>query len=181
LRLVYAALCSLDGAVNDERGEWEFAFPDEDVHAAVNELERPIGTHLYGRRTYEVLSAWETMDDPEPLMQDYAAMWRSSDKVVYSTRLDAVTTSRTRLERAFDAAAVRAMKASATTDVSISGPTLAAHAFAAGLVDDVHLFVAPAIVGSGTRALPDGVRLDLALVSERRFASGFVHLQYRVR
>jgi dihydrofolate reductase len=181
LRLVYAALCSLDGFINDERGEWDFAFPDEEVHVAVNDLERGIGTALYGRRMYEVLSAWETMDDPEPLMQDYAAIWRSTDKVVYSSTLDAVTTSRTRLERTFDADAVRAMKASATADLSIGGPTLAAHAFTAGLVDDVHLFVAPAIVGRGTRALPDGVRMDLELVDERRFLSGFVHLRYRVK
>jgi dihydrofolate reductase len=181
LRLVYGSLCSLDGYVNDERGEWDFAFPDEAVHAAVNDLERPIGTYLYGRRMYEVLSAWETMDDPEPLMQDYASLWRAADKVVYSSSLDAVTTSRTRLERTFDPDAVRAMKESATADLSIGGPTLAAHAFAAGLVDDVYLFVAPAIVGGGTRALPTGVRLDLELVAERRFESGFVHLQYRVR
>jgi len=179
--LIYSAIASLDGYVADERGEWDWSVPDREVHAAVNDHERPVGTHLYGRRMYEVLVAWETMDDPEPLMRDYAEIWRSAEKIVYSSTLEAVSSARTRIERRFDPEAVRELKRSAERDLAIGGPTLAAEAFAAGLVDQVHLFVSPVIVGGGTRALPDGVRLDLALVDERRFANGVVHLGYRAQ
>jgi dihydrofolate reductase len=178
-KLVYSAIASLDGYVNDAQGNFDWAAPDAEVHAFVNDQERPVGTYLYGRRMYETMSAWETMDDPAPLMRDYADIWRAADKVVVSRTLDAVTTARTRLERALDAEAVRALKAEG--DVSVGGPTLAADALRAGLVDELHLFLNPVIVGAGTRALPDGLRADLELASERRFAGGVVHVHYRVR
>jgi dihydrofolate reductase len=182
-RLTYLMLASLDGYVADEQGGWDWAEPDEQVHALVNELERPVGTHLYGRRMYEVLVAWETLplDDQPSFIRDYAEIWRSANKVVYSSTLDAVSSARTRLERSFDPEAVREMKSAADRDLSIGGPNLAAQALLAGLVDDVSLFLAPVIVGGGTRALPDGVRVDLELVDERRFDNGFVYVGYRVK
>ncbi len=182
-RLVFASITSLDLYVNDAHGGFEWAAPDAEVHGYVNDLERSIGTYLFGRRMYEIMAVWETMDtsDEPPEMRDYAQQWRESDKVVYSTSLPEVTTSRTRLERAFDPDSVRAQVEAADRDISIGGPTLAARAFAAGLVDDVHLFLNPVIVGGGTRALPDGVFLDLELVDEHRFANGVVHLHHRVR
>jgi dihydrofolate reductase len=179
--LVYAAIASLDGYIADETGRFDWAEPDEEVHAFANELERPIGTHLYGRRLYEVMVVWETLDDPAPLLQDYAAIWRGTDKVVYSTTLTDVASARTRLERRFDPDAVRRMKAEAPTDLAIGGAALAAHAFRAGLVDECHLLLNPVIVGGGTRALPDDVRLDLELLDVRRFGNGVVHLHHRVR
>jgi dihydrofolate reductase len=182
-RLVFASITSLDLYVNDDHGNFEWAAPDAEVHGYVNDLERAIGTYLFGRRMWEIMEVWETMDTSAepPEMRDYAEQWRESDKVVYSTSLPEVTTPRTRVERTFDPDAVRTLVEAADRDVSIGGPTLAAHAFAAGLVDDVHLFLNPVIVGGGTRALPDGVLLDLELVDEHRFASGVVHLHHRVR
>jgi dihydrofolate reductase len=180
--LIYGAICSLDGYVNDEHGDFDWAAPDEEVHAHVNDLERPVGTYLYGRRMYEVMRVWETMpiDDESAAMRDYTSLWRAADKVVFSSTLPSVTTARTRLERSFDPATVRSLKATATRPLSIGGPTLAAAAFAHGLVDEVHLYVNPVVVGGGTRALPDGERVDLTLVDEHRFAGGVVHLAYRV-
>lgn len=182
-RLVFTSITSLDLYVNDARGEFGWAEPDHEVHAFVNDLERSIGTYLYGRRLYETMRAWETMETStaEPIAHDYAHLWRAADKVVYSTTLPEVTTPRTRLERTFDTDAVRELVAAADRDVSVGGPALAARAFASGLVDDVHLFLNPVIVGGGTRALPDDVSLDLELVAERRFASGVVHVHHRVR
>jgi dihydrofolate reductase len=192
-RLVYSAIMSLDGYVTDAADRFDWAVPDEQVHAAVNEVMRPIGTHLYGRRLYEVMAGWETMDvsGASVATQDFAALWRDSDKVVYSSRVETVATPRTRIERTFEVAAVASVKASATRDLLVGGPTLAGQALVAGLVDDLHLFVVPVVVGGGTRALPhlvqrpdgvqlDGQRLDLRLVDERRFGSGVVHLQYAV-
>jgi dihydrofolate reductase len=179
--LVYSAIASLDGYVADADGSFEWAAPDRDLHRAVNEAERPLGTHLYGRRMYEVLSAWETIDDDEPVIREYARIWRDADKVVYSTTLDRVTTARTRLERRFDPVEVRRLVDAAERDVSVGGPTLAAHALRAGIVDRLHLYLHPVLVGAGTPALPEGVRLDLRLRSERRFGSGAVHLAYDVR
>lgn len=172
-------ICSLDGYVADPQGRFDWAAPDEQVHAFVNDLERPIGTHLYGRRMYETMAAWETMsvDGEPPVMRDFQQIWRSAEKVVYSTTLAAVSTPRTALERDFDPEAVRAMK-DRGGGVSVGGPTLAAHAFAAGLVDECHLFLAPVMVGGGTRALPDGVHQRLELVAERRFDNGMVYLHH---
>jgi dihydrofolate reductase len=180
-KLIYAAITSLDGYVADRDGSFDWAAPDEEVHAFVNELQRPIGTYLYGRRMYEVMAAWETMPtvDEPPVMKDYAEIWQAADKIVYSTTLDAVSSARTRIERNFDADAVRQLKAASDSDLSVGGSRLAAHVIEAGLVDEYHLFLAPVVVGGGTRALPDGVRLSLELLDERRFRSGFVHLHYR--
>ena len=180
-RLQYAVLCSLDGYTSDADGRFDWAVPDEELHAFVNDLERPVSTHLYGRRMYETLAVWQTMGGAgqDPIEIDYAEIWRSAEKVVHSTTLAAVSTPRTRLVRSFDAAAVGRLKAEG--DLSIGGPGLAASALRAGLVDDLHQFVHPVVVGGGTRALPDGLRLDLELVGERRFGSGVVHLHHRVR
>jgi dihydrofolate reductase len=177
-RLTYSAIASLDGYVADEHGRWDWSMPSEEVHAFVNDRLRPARTHLYGRRMYEVLVAWETMDDPAPVMRDFAEIWRAADKVVYSTTLAEPRSARTRIERSFDPDAVRAIKA--LGDCAIGGPELAGRALAAGLVDDVELLLSPVIVGGGTPALPAGLRIDLELVDERRFANGVVHLHHRV-
>ena len=179
-KLIYSTIASLDGYVADASGTFDWAAPDDEVHAFVNDLERPVGTYLYGRRMYEVMAAWETLDDEEPVMRDFAEIWRAAEKVVYSTTLDAASTARTRIERSFDPDAVRRMKASAERDISVGGPTLAAHAIAAGLVDEYRMFLTPVLVGGGTHAFPADVRIQLELVDERRFASGVVYLRYRV-
>ncbi len=181
--LIYPVITSLDGYVVDAEGSFAWAQPDAEVHAFVNETERPLGTHLYGRRLYQVMQVWETMplEGEWEEMRDFAEIWRGSDKVVYSTTLDAVSTSRTRLERTFEPEAVRRLVDEADRDVSVSGPTLAAHAVRAGIVDEWHQFVCPVVVGGGTHWLPDGVRVDLDLVEERRFAGGVVFLRYRTR
>jgi dihydrofolate reductase len=182
-KLVYSAISSLDGYVADEHGNFDWATPDEEVHAFVNDLERTVGTYLYGRRMYEVLVAWETMSlaDQPPFIQDFAGLWRAADKVVYSTTLGTVSSARTRLERDFDPEAVRQLKASAEHDISVGGPDLAAQAIKAGLVDECHLFLTPILVGGGTRSLPNDVGVKLELLDERRFANGVVHLHYRTR
>jgi dihydrofolate reductase len=179
-RLIYSAIASLDGYVNDRDGRFDWAAPDEEVHAFVNDLERTVGTYLYGRRMYETMAAWETMhSEQQPdVVVDYAAIWRAADKVVYSTTLEDAPSLRTRIERAFDAESVRRLKDSAKLDISVGGPGLALHALRAGLVDECHLFVNPIVVGGGTRALPDGLRLPLELLDERRFGNGVVHLHY---
>jgi dihydrofolate reductase len=177
-KLIYSAIASLDGYVADADGKFDWAVPDEAVHAFVNDRERPLGTHLYGRRMYETMVAWETMDDPAPLMRDYAQIWRAADKVVYSRTLEAVASERTRLEREFDPGAVRALKERSERDLSVGGPGLAAAALRAGLVDEVQLSLNPIVVGAGNPALPGGVRLPLQLLHERRFGNGVVYLHY---
>ena len=182
-KLFYTAITSLDGYVADEDGKFDWAAPDEEVHAFVNDLERPIGTYLCGRRLYDTMAVWETMPsgpDQQAVIRDYAEIWRSANKIVYSTTLASVSSARTRIERQFEPDAVRQIKASADRDVSVGGPHLAAQAIRAGLVDECHLFVTPVIVGGGTQALPDHVRVDLELVGERRFGNGVVHLHYRI-
>jgi dihydrofolate reductase len=178
--LVYSAIASLDGYIADADGTFDWAAPDEEVHSYVNDLERPIGTYLYGSRMYATMSYWETADDPAPVSQDYAEIWRAADKIVYSRTLPAVSTARTRLEREFTADGVAQLKQSSATDISIGGATLGGQALLSGLVDEIHVFLVPVIVGGGTRALPDGLTVRLELAAERRFASGFVHLHYRV-
>jgi dihydrofolate reductase len=180
--LIYSAIASLDGYVADADGSFDWAVPDDEVHAFVNDLERPVGTYLYGRRMYETMAGWETVHtgaDRPAVVRDFAAIWQAADKVVYSRTLQTVSSSRTRIERDFDPEAVRRLKAAAARDLGIGGPGLAAQAIAAGLVDEWHLFVVPVVVGGGTRALPDGVRLRLELQDERRFSGGVVHLRYR--
>jgi dihydrofolate reductase len=178
-KLVYSAIASLDGYTADENGNFEWAAPDEEVHAFVNDLERPAGTYLYGRRMYEVMVYWETNSPDNPVENDFTQIWRAADKVVYSSSLDTVSSARTRIERSFDADAVREMKARAERDIGIGGPNLAAHAIRAGLVDEYQLFLTPIVVGGGNRALPDDALVALELADVRRFASGVVYLNYR--
>jgi dihydrofolate reductase len=179
-KLICTGITSLDGYIVDADGNFDWAAPDEEVHAHVNDAERSIGTYLCGRRLYEVMAFWETADDPEPVMRDYAGIWRAADKVVYSTTLAEVSTGRTRIETAFDPAAVRELKNASDRDLSVGGAGLAAHAFRAGLVDEVRMYLSPVVVGGGTRLLPDGVRLDLRLTQQRRFAGGVVYVSYDV-
>jgi dihydrofolate reductase len=176
--LIYSAICSLDGFVEDADGRFDWAMPSAEVHAFVNDEERAVGTYLYGRALYETMRVWETLDEPEPEMRDYAQIWRAADKVVYSRTLPEVTTPRTRLERTFDPEAVRRLKAS--SDVSIGGATLAAEALRAGLVDELRLLLSPIVIGRGKPVLPDDLRIPLELLGERRFENGVVHVRYRV-
>ena len=183
-KLIYSAITSLDGYIADEHGNFDWAAPDEEVHAFVNDLERPVGTYLYGRRMYDTMVYWETahtLADQPPVVQDYTQIWQAADKIVYSTTLAAVSSAKTRIERAFDPEAIRQMKAAAERDISVGGPDLAAQALRAGLVDELHLFIAPVVVGGGTPALPNHVRLALELLDERRFRNGTVYLRYRTR
>ena len=181
-KLIYSVITSLDGYVADEDGNFDWAEPDEEVHAFVNDLERLAGTYLCGRRMYEVMVYWETalsLFDLSPVAQDYAQIWQAADKIVYSKTLDAVSSARTRIERDFDPEAIRQMKASAGRDITVGGPDLAAQAIKAGLVDEYHLLVVPVVVGGGKQSLPDNVRLSLELRNLRRFDRGIVHLHYR--
>ena len=181
-QLIYSAICSLDGYIEDTQGNFDWAMPDGQVHQFVNDLEREVGTYLYGRRMYETMAVWETdagFAADSPITRDYAELWQAADKIVFSSTLRAASTARTRIERVFDPDAVRRMKATLGRDMAIGGPTLAAHAFKAGLVDQVNLFLVPTLVGGGKRCLPDGVRLKLELEDERRFDGGMVYLRYR--
>jgi dihydrofolate reductase len=182
-KLIYAAIASLDGYVEDEKGRFDWAAPDEKVHAFVNDLERPVGTYLYGRRMYETMVFWETVStgtDQPAVTRDFAEIWRAAEKVVYSRNLETVSSARTRIERDLDPDAVRALKETSEADITIGGADLAGQALALGLVDECHLFLGPIMVGGGKRALPDGVRAQLELLGERRFRNGVVHLRYRV-
>ncbi len=181
-KLIYSAIMSLDGYVADEDGNFDWAAPDEEVHTFVNDLERPVGTYLYGRRMYEVMVYWETahtLTDQPPFVQEFAEIWQAADKIVYSKTLETVSSPRTRIERDFDPEAIRQMKAAAGRDISVGGPDLAGHAIRAGLVNECHLFLVPIVVGGGKQSLPNDVRLKLKLLDERRFGSGVVHLHYR--
>jgi dihydrofolate reductase len=182
-RLIYAAIASLDGYIADAAGNFDWAVPDEEVHAFVNELERRVGTYLYGRRMYETMAGWESMDtsDSSPAVREFARLWRAADKIVYSRTLKAVSTTRTRLERTLDPAAVLAAKSTAKRDLTIGGAELAGDALRDGLVDELNLLLAPVAVGAGTPALPSDPRVDLDLLDTRRFSSGFVHLKYQTR
>ncbi len=181
--LIYAVISSLDGYFEDEEGRFDWAAPDDEVHAFVNDLERPIGTYLYGRRMYETMVFWETVSteaDEPPVFWDYARIWRAAEKIVYSRTLHAPSSARTRIEREFEPDAVRRLKVSSAADIAVGGGELAGQAIGAGLVDECHLFLCPIVVGGGKRALPDNVRAQLELLDERRFESGVVHLHYRV-
>jgi dihydrofolate reductase len=183
-KLIYSAIASLDGYIADEDGNFDWAVPDEEVHAFINDLDRPLGTYLYGRRMYETMVGWETdhtLAEQSPVMRDFAQIWQAAEKIVYSRTLEAVSTARTRIERDFEPDAVRQMKASAQRDMIVGGADLAAHAFRARLVDECHLFVVPIVVGGGKRSLPDDVRVELELLDERRFGGGVVYLHYRTR
>jgi dihydrofolate reductase len=183
-KLIYSAIMSLDGYIEDRDGKFDWAVPNEQVHRFINDLERGAGTHLYGRRMYEMMAGWET--DPSlaamsPFAQDFAQIWQAADKIVYSRTLETVSTARTRIERAFDPAAVRQLKATTGQDILIGGSDLAAQAFKARLVDECHLFLVPVVVGGGKRGLPEGVRLALALLEERSFGNGMVYLCYQIK
>ena len=183
VKLIYSTIASLDGYVADEEGGFEWAAPDEQAHAFINDLERRVGTYLYGRRMYEVMRYWETADaasDLPSVERDYAQIWRSADKIVYSRTLGSVSSARTRIERDFDVAALRREKARDGRDISVGGPGLAARALEAGLVDELGLFIVPIVVGGGTRSLPDHVRLEVDLLDERRFDGGMIYLHYRI-
>lgn len=182
-KLVNSAIASLDGYVADEQGKFDWAMPDEQVHAFVNDLERPIGTHLLGRRMYEVMKVWdsdELLEGQPAVMRDYAEIWRSAEKIVYSRTLQATETSRTRLERAFDPEEVRALKETERRDISIGGPELASQAIEADLVDEIQLLLVPAVVGAGKAALPIHSRIALELLGREGFDNGTVYLRYLV-
>ena len=183
-KLVYSVITSLDGYVADEEGNFDWAAPDEDVHTFVNDLMRPVGTYLYGRRMYDTMLYWETahaLGDQPAFERDFTDIWQAAEKIVYSRTLETVSSARTRIERDFDHAAVRQMKGSAGRDLTVAGPDLAADAIRAGLVDELHRFVTPIVVGGGNPSLPDDVRLELDLLDEHRFGNGVVFLRYRIR
>jgi dihydrofolate reductase len=183
-KLTYSAIASLDGYVADEDGNFDWAEPGEEVHGFINDFERSVGTYLYGRRMYETMAGWETdaaLAARSEVMRDFAQIWQAADKIVYSKTLERAATAKTRIERDFDPEAVRQMKTSAGSDLTVGGPDLAADAFEAGLVDECHLFLAPIVVGGGKQSLPDDVRLELELLDERRFGGGMVYLRYRVK
>src|ERR671937_1229712 len=184
-KLIYVAITSLDGYIEDAEGKFDWAAPDEEVHAFVNELERPVGTYLLGRRMYETLVFWESppnLAEEPPVVQDFAGIWRAAEKIVYSKTLATASSARTRIERDFNAEAVRQLKATAARDLTVGGADLAAQAIEAGLVEEYHLFLVPVVVGGGKRSLPDnGVRVDLELLDERRFRNGTVYVRYRAR
>jgi dihydrofolate reductase len=183
-KLIYSAITSLDGYIADEDGSFDWAAPDEEVHSFVNDLARPVGTYLYGRRMYEVMAPWETdppLADQSRVMRDFAELWQAADKIVYSKTLETPSSARTRIEPDFDPAAVRQLKTQAERDISVGGPELAAQAIKVGLVDEFHLFLVPIVVGGGNQALPDHVRLNLELLDEHRFGNGVVHLRYATR
>jgi dihydrofolate reductase len=178
-KLIYSTISSLDGYIADQNGNFDWAEPDEEVHTFINDLLRPVGTYLYGRRMYEVLVAWETITDEQPHIRDFAEIWRGADKIVYSKSLTEVSSAGTRIERNFHPDEVRKMKAEAERDITVGGPDLAAQAIGAGLVDEFHLFLAPIVVGGGKDSLPKNVRVPLDLIDQRRFGSGTVYLGYR--
>lgn len=181
-KLLYLAITSLDGYIEDESGRFDWAEPDEEAHTFVNDLERSVGTHLYGRRLYDTMVYWETahtVADLAPYALEYAEIWQAAEKVVYSRTLEAASSARTRIERDFDPDAIRELKAAGESDLSVGGAELAAQALRAGLVDEIQLLVAPAVVGGGKRALPDSVHVKLELLDERCFGNGMVFLRYR--
>jgi dihydrofolate reductase len=183
-QLIYSAITSLDGYVADADGSFDWAEPDEEVHSFVNDLQRPVGTYLYGRRLYQTMVYWETahtLADQPSYIKDFTEIWQAADKVVYSKTLKTVSSARTRIERDFDPEAIRRMKMSTERDITVGGADLAAQAITARLVDEYHLFVAPIVVGGGTPFLPDNVRVELDLRDERRFAKGVVYLHYRAK
>jgi dihydrofolate reductase len=183
-KLIYVANVSLDGYIEDAHGSFEWTAPIDEVFTFITDLVRPVGTYLYGRRMYETMAVWETqpaLAAQSELMADFANVWQAADKIVYSTTLHVVSTGNTRLERRFDPDSVRDMKTSAASDLTVGGPTLAAHGFNAGLVDECQLFIYPVLVGEGKPAFPSDARIQLELLGERRFGNGVVNLRYRIQ
>jgi dihydrofolate reductase len=182
-KLIYSAITSLDGYIEDAEGRFDWAAPDDEVHRFVNDLERPIGTYLYGRRMYETMVFWETVHtvaDQSMVMREYAEIWQAADKIVYSRTLENASSARTRIERDFVPEAVRQLKSESTRDLTVGGPELAAQAIKAGLVDEYHLLLTPVAIGAGKASLPADMRVNLELLDERRFGNGVVHLHYRL-
>jgi dihydrofolate reductase len=182
--LIYSAISSLDGYIEDKDGKFDWAVPDEEVHGFINNLERTAGTYLFGRRMYETMMFWETVPnlaDEHPLMREFAEIWQAADKIVYSKTLETVATRKTQIERNFDPNAIRELKAAAKNDILIGGPNLAAQAFKSGLIDEIHLFLTPIIVGGGKQSLPNNIRIELVLLEERRFGNGMVYLRYQTK
>ena len=182
-KLIYSAISSLDGYVADSDGNFDWSAPDEEVHRFVNDLERPIGTYLYGRRMYEVMRFWETAPTGNgglSAARDYARIWQTADKIIYSRGLERASTAQTRIQREFEPEAIRQLKATTARDISVGGPSLAAQMMRLGLVDECHVFLSPIVVGGGTHALPDNVRIQVELLDEGRFGNGVVHLHYRI-
>jgi dihydrofolate reductase len=182
--LIYSAIASLDGYVEDQQGGFDWAAPDEEVHGFVNDLERPVGTYLYGRRMYETMVYWETahtIPDRSPVVREFTDIWQRAEKVVFSRSLDDVSSARTRIERDFDPGTVRQLKTTTVHDITVGGAALAGQAIASGIVDELHLLTVPVFVGGGKRWLPDAVRLELELLDTRRFGNGVVFLRYRIK
>jgi dihydrofolate reductase len=182
-KLIYVSNVSVDGYIEDEHGNFDWTAPNDEVFAFITDLVRSLGTYLYGRRMYETMAVWETepaLAAQSELMGDFAKVWQAAEKVVYSATLDAVTTAKTKLERNFDLDSVRDLKASAANDLILGGPTIAAHAFKAGLIDECHLFIHPVFVGTGKPSLPRDTRAELELLDQRRFNNGVVYLRSRV-
>jgi dihydrofolate reductase len=183
-KLIYSAIASADGYVEDAAGRFDWAAPDDELHGFVNDLERPVGTYLYGRRMYETMLYWETahtVPGQTAAVREYTGIWQAADKIVFSTALQSVPSARTRIERTFDPGLIRQLKSAAGHDLTVGGADLAGQAIKAGLVDELQLFLVPIVVGGGRPALPDGVRSELELLDTRRFASGAVYLRYRPR
>jgi dihydrofolate reductase len=183
-KLIYSAITSLDGYIEDVESKFDWAVPDDEVHAFVNDLERTVGTYLYGRRMYDTMVSWETVStgaDQPSVIRDFAEIWQSAEKIVYSRTLQSVSSARTRIERVFDPERIRQLKDASGRDITVGGPEIAGQAIDAGLVDECHLFLGPVVVGGGKRALPANVRSQLDLLDERRFGNGVVHLHYRFR
>jgi dihydrofolate reductase len=183
-RLIYITISSLDGYTEDRQGNFDWSEPDEEEFKFITDLIRDAGTYLYGRRMYETMMVWETQPElalGSPHEHDFAEIWQAADKIVYSRTLETASTRKTQIERSFDPEAIRKLKAAVKEDIGIGGPELAAHAFRAGLIDEVHLFLVPIILGGSKRALPEDLRLELELLEERRFGNGVVYLRYRAR
>jgi dihydrofolate reductase len=183
-KLIYSAIMSVDGYIEDDTGKFEWAVPGENAHAFINDLMRPIGIYLHGRRMYEVMAAWETdagLATQSSIQADFARIWQAADKVVFSRTLDSPLTTRTSIERTFDPEKVRQMKAAAESDLSIGGSELAAETFKYDLIDECHLFLAPISVGRGKRSLPSNPHLVLELADQRQFPDGMMHLHYCIR
>lgn len=183
-KLIYSMITSLDGYAEAAKGDIGRGAEDQEVHTFIGDIFRPVRTFLYGRRMYETMVFWETADaepDVPPHIAQYARDWQAAEKVVYSTTLESVSSTKTRIQRTFDPEMVRKLKAESDHDLSVDGPHLAAQAIAAGLVDEYHLFITTSVVGGGKRFFPTGVRLDLELVQERAFSTGLIYARYRTR
>jgi dihydrofolate reductase len=181
-KLIYVTNTSLDGYIEDRNGAFDWGAPDEEYFSFINDVERSVGTYLYGRRMYETMVYWETapLSDQPPWIVNFTRVWRAADKVVFSKTLASASSDRTSLQREFDVEAILRMKAGETQDLTVGGADLAAQAFGAGLVDECHLFFWPVVLGGGKCAFPMKVRLDLQLLNERHSRSGVAHLHYRI-